>query len=143
MYRFLLVAIVLLGSFGVNAQDDLDIAEQPKMKIEPIETFRIRAKVVGVLQGQKDLAVIQIIETVKNEWGLKVGDEVLTNFYFTTQPFKGDRQYPGVKSGDEILGDIRGSKNNNGVQVDYMIFRYQVLPLKESSEAPAKNESQK
>ena len=75
--------------------------------------------------------------------GKKVGDEILTTFYYTTKPFKGDRDYPGIKQSDHIYAQIRGKKNSNGVQVDYTIFSYSKLKVKTIPLTPKVRKSQK
>ena len=127
MIRTLILTLALFAiAFTGSAQNENSDSTRQK-RIVQIKTFKTKVKVMGVLQGRDDLAVIQVLETEKNDWKLKVGDEVLCKFYFTTKPFDGDNYYPGIKGGEVLSADMHARKNKNEVQVNYNILRYQVL----------------
>lgn len=108
-----------------------------------VRTFDAKVKVIGVLQGTKDLAVIQVMEVDTNNFNLKVGDEVLCKFYFGTKPFVGEEKYPGVKGGEIIKAQIHGMPNENNVQTDFRILKYQVVGFfdKKTPPTPAQRKS--
>tara|TARA_R110002072_G_scaffold256513_3_gene415358 strand:+ start:1370 stop:1801 length:432 start_codon:yes stop_codon:yes gene_type:complete len=107
----------------------------------PIRTFKAKVKVVGVLQGTKDLAVIQVMEVDSNKYNLSVGDEVLCKFYFGTKPFVGEEKYPGVKGGEIIEAQIHARPNKNNVQTDYRILQYKVLGFFDKKAPPLPSET--
>lgn len=124
--RFVFVILSIIGfiQFG-QAQDDAPANK----KLVRVETFRAQVQVIGVLEGRSDLAVVKVKQVEENKWNLKVGDEILTTFYFTTEPTNGRKKYPGVEISDHIVVNIRGEMNSNGVQVDYTVFDYRKLKV--------------
>jgi hypothetical protein len=127
--RICLFTIVFALSVPALAQNGSQNSSDKKRErvISEIKTFDAKVKVIGVLQGRKDMAVIQVMETADNKWDLKSGDEVLCKFYFGTAPFKGEVQYPGVIGGEILDAQIHAEKNRNKVQINYSILRYKVV----------------
>lgn len=128
MLKFICAFLLLFCfSLGLRAQDKKEVTPKGRNVATTIKTFDAKVKVIGVLQGTKDLAVIQIIEVDPNEHNLSVGDEVLCKFYFGTKPYKGERLYPGVKGGEILTAEIHAMPNDNNVQVNYRILRYDIV----------------
>lgn len=125
----ILSSLILLLSLSIPAIAQKVEQEKPmgKKVAIPIRTFNAKVKIIGVLQGTKDLAVIQVMEVDSNKFNLNVGDEVLCKFYFGTKPFVGEEKYPGVKGGEIIQAQIHGMPNENNVQTDFRILKYKLV----------------
>ncbi len=136
-------SLLLIGLFSVPAfSQKVDPIKPKGRKIAiPVRTFDAKVKVIGVLQGTKDLAVIQVMEVDSNKFNLKVGDEVLVKFYFGTKAFVAEEKYPGVKGGEIIEAQIHGYPNENNVQTDFRILKYKVVGFfdKKTPVAPEKS----
>lgn len=102
-------------------------AQQSGPKVRRIKTIPVKAEVVGVLEDNKVLAVIRVLQVDStNNIGLKVGEEVLTEFIFSTKPVKGEEGMTGVIGGEVISAQMAGAYNPNTRQYDYRIIRYSV-----------------
>lgn len=131
--HFVLLILLSVFQISLSAQDNTQDTTQQQVIVQ-IRTFKAKVKVVGILQGRYDLAVIKVLEVDDNKWKLSIGDEILCKFYFTTKPYKGDTYYPGVKGGEVLEADIHALANKNTVQVDYNILRYKVLEANKTEE---------
>ncbi len=101
-----------------------------QMKMTKIEPVMITARVVGVLEGNSNLAVLYITKVdTSNNFALAPNTEILTKFHFGTKPTKGDPILPGVKSGDLISAEIAGELDKKSGQMDYLVLRYDVLEV--------------
>lgn len=134
-----LILLLFLSTSGFSQTVDPPKSKGKKVAI-PIRTFNAKVKVIGVLQGTKDLAVIQVMEVDSNTYNLKVKDEVLCKFYFGTKAFQGEEKYPGVKGGEIIQAQIHALPNDNNVQTDFRILKYKVIGFfeKKAPLAPVK-----
>lgn len=137
--RFSFLFLIFCFALTAHAQDVDGDDKKGKKVASVVKTFDAKVKVIGVLQGTKDLAVIQVVEVDDNKWNLKVGDEVLCKFYFTTGPFKGETYYPGVKGGEILKAEIHATPNANNVQTNYKILRYEVIGQFEKKTAKKEN----
>ncbi len=117
-----------------------------QMKMTKIEPIMITARVVGVLEGNSNLAVLYITKVdTSNTIKLEANTEILARFHFGTKATKGDPELMGVKSGDLISAEIAGKIDKNSAQMDYTVLRYDVLEVitiektsTEVSESPRK-----
>ncbi len=117
-----------------------------QMKMTKIEPIMITARVVGVLEGNSNLAVLYITKVdTSNTIKLETNTEILARFHFGTKATKGDPELMGVKSGDLISAEIAGKIDKNSAQMDYTVLRYDVLEVitiektsTEVSESPRK-----
>lgn len=119
-----LLLLISVPAFSQNA--DSNQSKRKKVAI-PVRTFNAKVKIIGVLHGTKDLAVVQVMEVDSNKFNLKVGDEFLCKFYFGTKPFEGEEKYPGVKGGEIVQAQIHGMPNENNVQTNFRILKYKVV----------------
>ncbi len=116
-------------------------AQGKNLKIEQIKPIDVRAEVISVFEKSNTLALLKIVGVDSaNTFRLEKGGEVLTKFYFTTKPTKGDPKLAGIRAGDQITAEISSTENPMTGQMDYQVFRYRVLPRCEKS---AKSDSLK
>lgn len=117
-----------------------------KMNMTKIEPVNATARVVGVLEGKSNLAVLYITKVDSaNEFSLKPNTEILAKFHFTTKPTKGDPELAGIRSDDVINAEIAGKFDSISGQMTYTVFRYNVLEVitikktsTEASDSPRK-----
>ncbi len=134
MFKKSFTLLLLLVAFAGYSQ---------QMKMTKIEPVMVTARVVGVLEGNSNLAVIYITKVdTSNKFNLVVNTEILARFHFGTKATKGDPILPGVKSGDLIRAEIAGELDKTSAQMDYTVLRYDVLQVitigKTSTEAGEK-----
>lgn len=123
-----ILILAFLGT-GITAS-----AQNSKARVVKIETVKITAKVVGILEGHKSLAVLQVLEADSgNAYDLEPAEEVLTEFYFGTAPTDGDPKLPGLSGGEVIVARIAGKPNPDTGQYDYRVFEYWLQPKGSSS----------
>ncbi len=119
MLKNTLPFLLLIFAFTTKAQVHMTA-------VEPIE---VTARVVGILEGNSQLAVVYIMKVDStNKYALEANTEILTRFYFDTKPTKGDPVLPGTKKGDVIRAQLAGQHDNISGQMNYVIFKYSVLP---------------
>lgn len=132
-----IVLLMVCGGMSLTAQ-----VEKSNGVVERIKPVVVKAEVVGILQGHKALAVLQIQKTDSvNALGLKPQQEILVEFVFGTQKTD-DPQLPGVKGGTLITAQLAGNFNPATGQHDYRVFKYHIRS-KEKTAAPAEKPPQK
>ena len=111
-------------------------------RYERIETFPANAEVVGILENSKSLAVLRILKADStNEFRLKAGDEILTDFYFTLKPVKNEARLKGIEAGDKISVRLHGQRQRLSGQIKYTAFQY-VIITRGKEEDQRENEAQ-
>lgn len=121
MFKKSFTLIILLVSFTAYTQE---------MKMTKVEPTMVTARVVGVLEGNSNLAVLYVTKVdTSNKYNLEGNTEILTRFHFGTIATKGDPALPGVKSGDMISAEIIGKLDKTSAQMDYTVLRYELLEV--------------
>jgi len=122
----------MLASFWASsflfAQQD-----SSKLQMVPVKTFPVNATVLGLLDGSKTLAVLRIEKVDPNPYQLKEGSEILADFYFTTQPMKGEKKLKGLKAQDFISVRLTAEHNRSTGQYDFTAFEYVVAAKEEEA----------
>lgn len=117
--RTSLFFLFLLGAFSAKAQ-------QTKLTRYHIEV--VKAKVVGILEGNDRLAVLQIEQAdTAGRYKLHPQDEILVQFFYTVKPTTGEPRLSGITAGDRISARVAGTFNATTQQYDYLVFEYDVL----------------
>ena len=131
VFHILALGAVILSATTLNAQQDQRLLQR-------IETIPVKAKVIGVLQGYKSLAVLQVVDIDSgNTYNLQPQDEILVEFFFGTERTSGEPVLEGVKAGDLISAQISGKHNPGTGQYDYRLFKYVVYPTEKTSSQKA------
>lgn len=117
---FICLAVMASG-FYAKAQKESDY------QLKPIETFPVNAEVVGILEGHNSLAVLKILKVDSNNFDLKIGDEILAEFYFTTKPIKNEAKLIGIKPNDKISVRMHAKAQALNGGWDYTAFHYVVF----------------
>jgi hypothetical protein len=125
MYKFILSSIFSLILSGLLAQKD-----SSQRQMVPVQTFPVNARVIGLLEDSKTLAVLRIEKVDSNKFNLDVGSEILVEFYFTTGPIKNRAKLKGIKPNDFISVRLTGEPNAATGQVDFTAFEYVVVDSK-------------
>lgn len=120
LLRIALFAALILGGWSAQAQ---------KAKVTQYHIEVVKAKVIGILEDNNRLAVLQIEQAdTSSRYELQPKDEILVQFFYTTAPTKGEPKLAGVKSADRIMARLAGNYNPNTQQYDYLVFEYDVIP---------------
>lgn len=117
----ILLCLGLLQQFDLNGQ-----------QAQLLETFPVNATVVGVLEDDYRLAILRIDRVDSSaSHPLQKGDEILTEFYFTTRPVKNESKLKGIAAGDKISVRLHARPSPYSQDWQYTAFHYLVLPKEE------------
>jgi len=128
----LLLALVLSAPAFLLGQEKPDST----FKSRVVETIACRAKVLGVFENSSRLAVLKVINIeTPNNFEIKVGDELLTEFYFSVKPVEGSSKMTGIKTGDKISVRLTAKEEAATGQMKYIAFDYSKVKPKEAAKA--------
>ena len=138
MQKYILSLLLVLAITSLRGQKD-----SSNWQMTPIKTFPVNARVLGLLEDSKTLAILRIEKVDANSFNLKKGSEILVEFYFTTGPVKNRKKLKGIKANDFISVRLSAEYNASTGQIDFMAFDYVVVDPKVLEEAGLSDESQK
>lgn len=113
--RFWTLLFIALG-LSLQAQEQ---------QIVTIETFPINAEVLFKLQGTNDKAVLKVERVNPNSFDVEVGDTLLCDFFWSTEPVKDElADFPGIEKGDEISIHIAAKRSPINGAWQYTAYHY-------------------
>lgn len=121
-YLFFITGFLIMSS-SILAQDQLAARQ--------LETTWVEARVIGTLNTDKKLAILQLQQVdPKNTFQLVPLNEILVEFIYPENTDSTAISFAELEGGELIKAEVNGSERERSGQRRYLVFRFQLEQAK-------------